>query len=208
MAYDLASAKGKLGILDATQDGEVTAALNAALAFAEHYCDRRFLYARETLRKFVDRDFEGIFVDRYPINRIHSLTGATGAVSRNPAHSSSGIVFTNSRHGLFHARWDEEVEIDYEGGYKALPADLEYCLWQIFSAVWPSYDPSMVGGGGGTTVVSGEIKKRTVVGVGSVEYTTSADGASGSGAGVSADWSAVLPGAVQAVLNMYKRVVA
>ena len=204
MAYDLATAKNKLGILDATQDAEVTAALNAALAFAEHYCDRRFLYARETLRKFVDRDFEGVFVDRYPIAKIHSVTSSSG-VSNNNVHNSAGIVFTHNRHGLFSHRANEEVTIDYEGGYKALPADLEYCFWQIFGAVWPTYDPSMVGGGGGTTVVSGEIKKRTVVGVGSVEYTTSADGASSGGAGVSADWSAVMPGAVQAVLSLYMR---
>ena len=214
MAFDLATAKKRLGIADALQDAEVNLALNAALAFAEHYCDRRFVFARETLTKYVDRDLEGIFVDRYPIVKIHSIDSNAGIASQ-AMHSSSGVVFIKDRYSPFRKAYDtgSKITIDYEGGYKALPADLEFCMWQIFSSVWPTYDPSLVGGGGGAGggagPAIGSVKKRTIVGVGSVEYETGGSSSSSSSSGsVAADWSAVLPGAVQAVLGLYMRRVA
>ena len=217
MAYDVNTGRLRVGLAaaDATQDVPIGAAMNAALAFAEHYCDRKFMFARETITKTVDRDLEGVFVDRYPINRVYTLSGGgiTSVVSQQFAsHSTAGVVFLNAQ-GQPGRRWtfgaERSVTIDYEGGYKSLPADLEYAIWAMFDAVWPTFDPSVSSGGGGSTVVAGQVKKRTVVGVGSVEYTTSADGASsGTSAAAAADWSAVMPGAVQAILQLYVRKVA
>ena len=198
MAFDVATGRIKVGLepSDTSQDADIQMALNTALSLAEQYCDRKFAFARETLTKYADRFSERVFVDRFPINRIYSITGA--GTNSPEAHHDAGVVFTSAG-----SNPGSKITIDYEGGYKSLPADLEYCLWQVFAAVWADFDPTNANGG--NVVVSGEIKKRSIVGVGSVEYTTSADSIAST---TVSDWSAVLPGATQAVLNLYKRRVA
>ncbi len=215
MAFDVATGRVKVGLVatDVSQDAEINLALNAALAFAEHYCDRNFIFKREQISKSFDRAGEAVFVNRYPIAKVHSATGAGGWTI---SHNSAGLIFNGgSRGGYGYGgavyNSNRRVVIDYEGGYKSLPADLEYALWGIFGSLWPTYDPSIVAAGGGIAGPAiGAVKKRTIVGVGSIDYETGgSSGSSNAGSGtVAADLSAVMPGATQATLDMYKRVVA
>lgn len=216
MTWDITAGRVKVGLKppDGSQDVEITAAMNAALAFAEHYCDRRFLFARETLTKYLNRDMEGVFVDRYPITRVHGMSGnglrSIGAAAKYATHNSAGVIYLKHHNWAFGNDWanDGTVTVDYEGGYKTLPADLEYALWSIFGALWPTFDPSSVSTGGGVSVAIGAVKKRSIVGVGSVEYETGGGGTTSTGGVLAADWSAVMPGSVQALLSLYVRRVA
>ncbi len=215
MAFDLSTGRTKVGLLvtDLSQDAEIGMAMNAALAYAEHYCDRRFLYAREKIQKVYDRANEAVFVDRYPIVQVHAISGASASGGWKLTHDSAGIIFGGNRGGYgyggggYHRNFGQTVTIDYEGGYKALPADLEYAFWKMFGSVWGDYDPSTTAAivTGGPAI--GAVKKQTIVGVGSIDYETGSAPASAA-AGVAADLSAVMPGAVQATLDMYARRVA
>ena len=215
MAFDAMAGRLRVGLVatDSSQDVLINAALSAALAFAENYCDRDFLYKRETITNAFDREYEGVFVNRYPIGRVYSVSNATTSSSLPAsgwsAHNQSGLILIPSYTRRMPSRYAAlpSVTIDYEGGYKVLPADLEYALWAIFDSVWPTFDPS-ISGGGIVGPAIGNVKKRTVVGVGSIEYETGGGASSSSTGRVSADWSAVMPGATQAVLGLYARKIA
>jgi hypothetical protein len=205
MAFDTASGRLQVGLLaaDATQDVQIAAAMSVALAYAENYCDRNFLFKRQIARKRFTRFGEDIFMDRYPIGRVYAITYVTSgmaiASTNYFVHAQSGIVDIHQQ-GL-------PVDIDYDGGFKALPADLEYALWKMFGVVWADFDPAAGGGVVAAGPSIGAVKKQTIVGVGSIDYETGSAPATAV-AGVAADLSAVMPGAVQATLDSYARRVA
>lgn len=173
MAFDLASANVRLGITG--KDALVTSALNAALAIVENYCDRRFLYKRDTVA-FYDAHTRKLLLDRYPIVSINTISGKGSPSQINPStyhvHNWAGMI-------LFHgAPFFDELDIDYNGGYQTLPADLELALWMIFDALWPSFNSTA----GATTVGGGAINSITVPDVGTIRFDNGSSGANG-GAG-------------------------
>jgi hypothetical protein len=179
MAFDLATAKTRLGITGTAQDALITSACNAALAAAENYCDRRFLYKRDSV-SFYDARSRKLSLDRYPIVSINTISAkGSGSVldtSTYHVHNWSGMI-------LFHgAPFFDELDIDYNGGYQTLPADLELALWMIFDGVWPIYSSN--GGGGAATAggAPGAITSISVPDVGTLRFDNSASNGGGSGA--------------------------
>jgi len=202
MAFDVATGRLKVGLAptDAVQDAEITMAINTALAIVENYCNRPFLY--NTQVEVFQHVHQGkVQVERYPIDTVISMDASAGM--HQVQHVAGFIDF----HGV---RYIERLELTYSGGYKILPADLEFAMWSVFGALWSTFDPTIVAaGGGGLTVAIGAVKKRTVVGVGSVEYETGGGStSSSSGGAVHADLSAVMPAATMAILAPYKRMSA
>ena len=189
--FDLASAKTRLGIVGTAQDAAVTASLNAALAIAEQYCDRRFLYKRDTVA-FYDARQRALILSRYPIDTVNSITskqtGAAIASDSYHIHHWNGMVY-------FHGQpFFDEIQIDYTGGYATLPADLELALWILFDALWPSFS------GGGGASGGGAIKAIRSNGA-SIEYDTSGGGV----AGITSSGATGLPVGAMAILNPYRR---
>ena len=173
MAFDLASANVRLGITG--KDALVISALNAALAIAENYCDRRFLYKRDTVA-FYDAHSRKLSLDRYPLVSINAISskGSSSQISASTyhVHNWSGML-------LFHgAPFFDELDIDYNGGYQTLPADLELALWMIFDAVWPSFNSTA----GATTVGGGTINSITVPDVGTIRFDNGSSGGGANGA--------------------------
>ena len=176
--FDLASAKGKLGIavVDTTKDIYINLSLDTALVIAERYCDRLFGYATETAR-FLDFYAAKIPLKRYPLEQVTSVkvldnSGRTplGGVGVNGneymVHHAGGYV------ELYTPRYYKAVEVSYTGGYKVLPPDLELALWGIFDVVYAAM--SAPPGSGGVTTQAGTIASITVPDVGNVAFAQGA----------------------------------
>lgn len=190
--FDLATAKTRLNITGTAQDTQILAALNAALAIAENYCDRRFLYKRDTIA-FYDVDAHALILSRYPIDTVNFITskqtGNAIAPDTYHIHKWNGMIYF---HG---APFFDEIQIDYTGGYLTLPADLELALWLAFDAVWPT-----LSGQGAAAVGGGAVKAIRSNGA-SIEYDTSGGG----GAGLASSGNGGLPIGAIGILDLYRR---
>ena len=103
MTWDLAAGKARLGIAagDTTKDAFVTAALNASLALAESYCDRKFLYAAERAT-FNHPRGASLSLPRYPLEQITAVTGdTTGAAIKYHMESGTGLVILDGWAGAY-----------------------------------------------------------------------------------------------------------
>ena len=157
MAYDLATAKGKLGITDATQDAEVQAVLDAGLALAEAYCKREFMYKSETVGYYhVEAGY--LFVPRYPIQSVTSVTGEDNTSIKYKVNKNAGFLDMHGRYS------DEELKVTYSGGYNPLPDDLIIALFEIFNELWRSH--TAIGG----SIAPGPVTSATLTGVGTVRF--------------------------------------
>ena len=186
--FDLATAKTRLGIVGATQDVEIQAALDASLAIAEAYCKRKFSFATEVARYYhVASGY--LFVSRYPINMVTSVVRSNGQSDiKYKVNKSSGFLDLHGRYA------DEEIQVTYSGGYVTLPADLEYALWGIFDGVWSNMNNA-------GSVSAGGVDKISLVGVGSISYDTGSGASSGSA-------GSPIYGYIEAILSNYVRYVA
>lgn len=186
MMFDLATAKTRLGIVGAAQDALLSATINAVISIAERYCDRKFLYAAETV-KFYDFHGHMLFLPRYPI--VSVLPSSTGLPTTNHVHGRLGVI---ELHGI---NYIEAASIDYVGGYQVLPEDLELALWLMFDALWPS-----MSGGGAGAAGGGAVKAIRSNGA-SIEYDTSG----GAVSGLASSNAAGLPVGAMSILDTYRR---
>lgn len=201
MAWDLATGQVKVGAQGAVWDTQITALMNTALALAEKYCDRHFLF-KEEIVKFYDQTVASFQLPRWPIETVFGITPNSASSRVEHVHKTAGVL---ELHGQ---QFVDLIEVHYSGGYKQLPEDLELALWDIFNTLWSTYGPN-AGSGGGATVAIGAVKKKTITGVGSIEYETGGGSASGgSGSGSIGDFTSVMPGATLAILQLYRRVSA
>lgn len=77
MPFDQITALTRLPALSVSQTAMVQPILDAALALAETYCDRRFM-EQDEVEKVVPFAGNAIRVMRYPITSVASITGNTG----------------------------------------------------------------------------------------------------------------------------------
>jgi len=187
--YDIATATARVpaGSLASL----VQVSFDAALGVAERYCDRKFLFAHETV---VVTHLTGnvISIPRYPVEDVYSAYSEQGVslpdyhLVRNVGH----VVFDGLPGG-------HQIAIEYVGGYKTLPADLELALWMIFDQVWAS---SSAGAGAGASSGSGAISRITVPDVGSISFDTGASPVSGGAA-----MGGLIPPMAAGILDLYRR---
>ena len=179
--FDLATAKTRLNITGTTQDAELQMALDTALALAETYCDRYFMYQANETEKFVHAHSNTLSLKRYPIEMINSGAG------EHHYSQDSGVVYLHDN------SFQHETTVDYNGGYKTLPLDLEFALWAVFDTVW-----GQMNNVGGTPSAGGAVKAISSAGQ-RVEFDTSG----GAVAGV--DAATGIPSMALSVLNNYVR---
>jgi len=199
--YDLLTAKLRLGLLpgDVSKDVAIRSALNVALALAERYCDRAFIYASETAR-FPRNDWPRLLVRRYPIKQVLAVRGPTGTAMEAPAYEVSrdaGIIYLGSGWAGWSAWGGGVIEVDYEGGYQVLPADLEEALWQTFQAVWDATPGMGLPPGSGSS--AGAVRSFSIDGM-SIGY----DNNSGSSSSGSDGGHGAIPGWAIATLDFYR----
>jgi hypothetical protein len=169
MAFDLETARVRVGLSssDTSQDEMLKVAMNAALGEAQRYCNRTFFFAHETV-EFIHFNTITAQLSRYPLQRIFSIKseGVPIDSSQYHVHHNDGrIVF--DRYHVAHS-----LTVEYEGGYKQLPGELEVALWMLFDTMWASLDSSAAKSD------VGAIKTISVPDVGSITYATSSASAS------------------------------
>ncbi|MFZ9372066.1 MAG: phage head-tail connector protein [Limnohabitans sp.] len=200
MAYDLATAKTRLGIVDPTKDALLTSAMAMALSFAETYCNRKFMEQDETETLIPVRSHV-LHVRRYPIATVTSVTlahnGSAPASTGWHVDKDAGLIYVDS--GVA----SHEVTVAYHGGYAVLPPDLEFAMYAIFDSLWLS-TPGWGAAAGGVVSTSGQvIQSITVPDVGTIRYDTSgAAQAASSGAGA---LGGAIPTSAAGILNLYRR---
>ena len=195
MAFDLETAKNRLNITDASKDDEVQLALDTALSVAENYCDRKFMFETNVVEDFIFKTNESFAVERYPIDKINSSENESGqSVTDNfyEIDADAGLIKFSKGYP------NQSFRVDYDGGYKKLPLDIELALWSIFDKIW-AMTQSSTGGG----VVVGGIESVAITGVGSVKYSS---GSSGDDA-IGSD-NSLISSMAYSVLKKYVRVLA
>lgn len=168
----------------------IQTAFDMALALAEKYCDRQFLYKAERAT-FTHPFAPALQLSRYPIEQIVAVTGDNTAVTGYHMEAGTGRVVLDSwAHG-------HQISVDYAGGYKTLPADLEFALWSVFDTAWTSVQP----GGSASAAASGGIASVTVPDVGTIRFDTGAGGAVASGG---AAMGGLIPSTAASILDLYR----
>ena len=194
MAFDLETAKNRLNITDASKDDEIQLAIDTSLSVAENYCDRKFLFLTEE-EYFIFKTNESFALVRYPIDKINSTENESGQpVTDNfyEIDADAGLVRFAKGYP------NQSFKVNYDGGYKVLPLDLELAFWSIFDKIW-AMTQSSTGGG----VVVGGIESVAITGVGSVKYSS---GSSGDDA-IGSD-NSLISSMAYSVLKKYVRVLA
>lgn len=199
---------------DDSQDANLEAAADATLAILETYLDRKLEYQSDEQTFFApDRS---ILMRRWPIDYgtvelIWYPNGAPDPVLLSGPSLMDSVVpnsnWIDYERGIVFA-WPAGVgfplTVTWTGGFQTLPPDLLWAWWAAFDLIWASSPTWGGGSGGGSTGVA---KRITLVGIGSVEFDTSATaGSTGSGSTGydSAPWG-ILPINVTSVLDRYRR---
>ena len=192
MAFLLNDAKTRQGILpaDSTKDTILQVALDTALALAETYCNRRFMYATETAT-FHYPFSQSLQLNRYPLEQVVGIVPVGQvAIGTDQYQVILGAGQIKSL-GWLSAK---QIDVTYAGGYKTLPADLELALWMIFDSVWAL----IPGGGAGTSAAGQGIESITIPDVGTIRF------GGGGSTGLSGGASGVLPISSTTILNLYR----
>lgn len=182
MTWDISTGRLKAGLAagDVSKDTLIQLSMAQALALAEQYCDRQFLYAADAIT-FYHTQAARYQVTRYPIEAVTTTNTGSYKVHKAGGWVEYDIVVI-----------EEELKFNYTGGYKVLPADLELALWTIFDTV--------LGANEGAAVTTGGIKSASLTGVGSVQFdvggaTTQSGGAMGG----------MIPAVASSILDLYRR---
>lgn len=185
---------------DDSKDSLITLGLGYTLELVETYLDRKLLHLDED--EYVGPGLHGRFlVRRWPIDLDTVMVSGPQTAIHTPMN-----VRVNHEAGI--VRFSGAVEGDtlhYSGGYVELPPALAWAIMAAFDAVWSATPGMGATAGGGFVQGSGEIKKISVVGVGSIDYDVGVTAtASSSESGGSAPWS-IFPESVMAILDRYRR---
>ena len=176
--------KDKLGILDTAQDDELTLYLQIAGEACEAYCDN-VLAEQDTTEQHPVKS-SPIALRYYPFVTLNAVTvDGDDLTADYETFESEGVDYvTSSRTGYTNPDGFKQMNIAYTAGYEPLPADLGSAI----ASAAISYEQG--------TGATGEIKKESVVGVGSIEYNTSTDDNGSDG---------FLSAAVTGTLDRYRR---
>jgi len=177
--------KQKLGIVDGTQDDELSMYLQIAGEACEAYCDN-VLAEQDTTEQHA-ATFSPVALRYYPFVTLNAVTvDGTDVTDDYETFESEGVDYvTIARTATNYPDGFKQMNIAYTAGYEPLPADLGAAI----ASAAISYEQG--------TGATGEVKKESVVGVGSIEYTTANDASSGS--------TGFLSSSVTGTLDKYKR---
>jgi hypothetical protein len=172
MSFDLKSARVRVGLNaeDTTKDPQLIAAINAALAVAQNYTDRNFVWVENETASFYYQASKLYSLKRYPIEQVTEILDSDGQFPDYKVHHMLGRIELKSYNKA------DELRITYTAGYRVLPADLELALWGIFDATFGSIDKAMSGEGisDGNAAGYGDISSINIPDVGTVSFASTA----------------------------------
>ena len=172
MSFDLKSARVRVGLKedDTSKDPQLKSAINAALAVAENYCDRYFVWVDDEVARFYYQASKRYSLKRYPIEEVTEIRDSDGQFPEYRVHHVLGRI------ELKQFNYADEIMFTYTAGYRVFPADLELALWGIFDATFASIDKAMSGEGisGGNAAGYGDISSINIPDVGTVSFASTA----------------------------------
>jgi len=172
MSFDLKSARVRVGLKedDTSKDPQLKSAINAALAVAENYCDRYFVWVDDEVARFYYQASKRYSLKRYPIEEVTEIRDSDGQFPEYRVHHVLGRI------ELKQFNYADEIMFTYTAGYRVFPADLELALWGIFDATFASIDKAMSGEGisGGNAAGYGDISSISIPDVGTVSFASTA----------------------------------
>jgi hypothetical protein len=158
--------------------------MEATLEAVQTFLGRELFFQRESAR-FYHVDTHKLLLPRYPVWNVYSPT------CRIVQHRV-GWIELDSMNGLANGT----VTVDYEGGYRQLPADLERALWEAWRTLYEASDSStgLPSAASGALLVqgSGDVSKIVYPDGGSVTFDVGTTAASGSDTEAGAVQSGVL----------------
>lgn len=159
--------KDKLDICynDTSRDDELTMWLEIAGKAAEAYCQTVLAAQDVTERHAVT--FSPVRLRWYPVaditNAVVMIDGEDVSADYEFFYDIGNDYITVNRNSANLPDGFKQMDITYNAGYDPLPIDLAYAI----AGGAAKYDNEVVG--------TGEVKRESVVGVGTIEYATSAD---------------------------------
>jgi len=194
LVFDLASAKDRLGIVDASKDDAIAATLLATVAAVERYLDRGIAERKAYVEEhFYLRGGQCILTSwLYPIDAIIAVADDDNQPIDVEAYdTTTGLVY------LKNVSAPARISSAIDGGYNLVdgsaPADLMTALWIVFDALYSSVD-----GGSGGVGLHGSIESISAVGIGTVKYSSGSAASGGTDGGL-------IPLSAAAILASYRR---
>lgn len=188
MPWDINTARQVIGLAanDPSKDVALKKVMDRVLAEIETKLGRGLLFMRETIRVSVDTNT--ILLPRYPVWKIYRPDPTDILL-----HHRVGRI--RIPWGTFGGKWfGDDVEIDYEGGFRDLPSDLEAAMWEAFLQAWAGVNDAtglpVVGGGATIVQGSGEISSVTIDGM-TIRYDVGASIAGGASSSAQASSEAI-----------------
>lgn len=135
--WDINTARSVAGVeaLDTSHDVALQRAMDVVLATVEGVLGRGLLLLRQTVVFYEYATVTPvILLPRWPILQVHSVNGSTSA--------GYTVYLQDGRLELqdYPVNSDGRIEVDFEGGFDPLPADLEHALWEAFNVFWAGVD--------------------------------------------------------------------
>lgn len=169
-------------------DATATRALTLALASVETWLDRPLEKMERTEEDYAVTGI--VRLRAWPVESVSSVV-----IGNGPPVDVSMLAIDKRVGHVCMPTWSGWTTLVYVGGYDPLPPDLEFALWQVAAA----YYPSMASAAGVET--GGAVRRITTPDVGTIEYATAA--AAGGG---QADrlLGATLSPQIEALLTRYR----
>jgi len=190
MAFNQATAITRLGLTTPTADelAMIDSALLTSIQLAETFCDRGLAFRTDHVENHLCQHSNTLSSWLYPIASITSVdTNDSSAVPDYETDETNGVLFF--KNSVYKLRLTTTITGGYQldgGG----PPDLELALWAIFNAVWETLQA------GGATA-SGDVRKLSITGVGTVDYGAASTGEASS--------SGIIPSTAVLILDAYRR---
>jgi hypothetical protein len=181
----LALLKQQLGITDIARDTELSMYLDMAGNAAERYIDN--VIQLRDVKEYLSHERTPIALRYWPASNLTSvMLDGVEVVADYQEIVQDGLAWVLKSTSEYSVNYTfKQMIVTYSAGYEPLPADLGYALVTAGAA----YEAQLVTGG--------PLQKEVVNGVGSLTYDTASSMSSSVG---------MLPSAVVAVLNAYRRI--
>lgn len=190
MAWNLETAKVYLEIDpgDASQDDIIQQVMDYTQKSLETLLARELILGRHTVQ-FQHTPGSGVLIlPKPPITEVFTING--GQVPQDMlVHNDVGTI----EHCSFACQ--RTLEVDFEGGFDPLPADLERAMWGAFLAAWAGTDQTTGAPEAGSGVItgSGDVKSLTVFDGFKVDYDVGTTSTSDNSGDDSTDWGWLAP---------------
>jgi len=201
---DIANLRIRIGLAgdDASKDALIESAADTTLDLIETYLDRKLELMADFEYAYLPNKY--FLVRRWPITRDSVVITSDGNIVTTPPSLidyERGIIYSPR-----YVSTGLEAKVEYIGGFDPLPPSLLWAMLAAFDAVWANTP-----GWGGTpgqspTTGSGEVKKVSLVGIGSVELDVGSSTSSSAkpGSNTSTAWGIISEDALT-ILDRYRR---